>query len=272
MKMAASLLFVSLLCATGELYAAAPLFPSPLHLTRQVRDSISGKTTVVDEYGYGNRLISIRGAHTSIADYEKGVLTEIDREQATYSVTRFDIVAKASAGSAVRDIASAESSEKPVLRAGAAKRTKLGRPAEFFESQIDSAGSRRKVEVGVDRTVLVSREALEVLLGSAYPGQRRREHDVALSAAAPADTARSLSTASQATPSYALPVEEVVDYDIEGQHLEFRTSVVRVGNEQAPADLVAIPAGARLVPSRIATTAAEVEQMNRPTPAVTKGH
>ena len=270
---AAAWLVVSILCVAGEVLAAPPLFHTPLHLTRQVNDSISGKTAVVDEYGYGNRLVSVRGLRTSIADYEKGVLTEIDREQATYSVTRFDIIAKASA-SPVGETASEESSQKaaPVLRSNGAKRTKLGRSAEFFESQIDSAGTKRKVQVGIDRTVLVSREALEVLLGSAYPGERRREHDVVLSAAAPADSVRSLSAGSQGAPSYALPIEQIVSYDIEGQQLEFRTTVVRVGTEQAPADLLAIPAGARLVPSRIAATAAEVEQMSHPTPAVTKGH
>ncbi len=271
---AAAWLFVSILCVAGEVLAAPPLFPTPLHLTRQVNDSITGKTAVIDEYGYGNRLVSVRGLRTSIADYEKGVLTEIDREQATYSVTRFDIIAKASSASPNGETSSVESSQKaaPVIRSDGAKRTKLGRSAEFFESQIDGAGTKRKVQVGIDRTVLVSREALEVLLGSAYPGERRREHDVVLSAAAPADTVRSLSAGSQGAPSYALPIEQIVSYDIEGQQLEFRTTVVRIGTEQAPADLLAIPAGARLVPSHIAATAAEVEQMSHPTPAVTKGH
>ncbi len=31
--------------------AAGPLFPAPLHLTRQVSDPFSGKTEVLDEYG-----------------------------------------------------------------------------------------------------------------------------------------------------------------------------------------------------------------------------
>ena len=51
-------------------------------ITRQVHDSISDKTTLLEEYGYGNRLVAVRGGRTSIADYEKGELVEIDRLRA----------------------------------------------------------------------------------------------------------------------------------------------------------------------------------------------
>src|SRR6266850_2143045 len=80
---------------SAPVFAGAPLFPAPLHLTRQVHDSISDKTTLIEEYGYGNRLVAVRGGRTSIADYEKGELIEIDRDAGTYSVTRFDALAKA---------------------------------------------------------------------------------------------------------------------------------------------------------------------------------
>src|SRR4051794_27842202 len=94
---AANALYVllSVLTATVATAAAPALFPTPLHITRQVHDSISGKTAVLEEYAYGNRLIAVRGAKTSIADYEKGELIEIDRDAGTYSVTRFDAVARA---------------------------------------------------------------------------------------------------------------------------------------------------------------------------------
>src|SRR5260370_24106548 len=87
--------FAASLLAGAAALAAGPLFPTPLHITRQVHDTISGKTAVLDEYGYGNRLVDIRGSRTSIADYEKGELVEIDRASGTYSVTRFDAVARA---------------------------------------------------------------------------------------------------------------------------------------------------------------------------------
>ena len=75
--------------------SGAPLFPSPLHISRQVHDSISEKTVLLEEYGVGNRLIAVRGGQTSIADYEKGELIEIDRDAGTYSITRFDALARA---------------------------------------------------------------------------------------------------------------------------------------------------------------------------------
>lgn len=234
---------------------AAPLFPTPLHLTRQVHDPISGKTTVLNEYGYGNRLISVRGGLTSIADYEKGELLEIDRDAGTYSITRFDAIAKATQAAGPQAAAAVAETKKPLLRAVASKATKSGRSAEFFESSIDTKPLKQKIEVGVDRSVTLSKDALEVLLGSAYPGVRRSEHDVVLSAA------------SQAQASYSLPIEQVISFDLEGQQLEFRTSVVRVGDETPPADLVSIPAGARLVVSRIVAVSQEIDQINHPTAA-----
>src|SRR5262245_33193591 len=84
------------LCVAFSALGAEPLFPTPLHITRQVHDPITDRTFVLDEYAQGNRLVSVSGAKTSIADYEKGELTEIDRDTATYSVTRFDAIAKAS--------------------------------------------------------------------------------------------------------------------------------------------------------------------------------
>jgi hypothetical protein len=249
-----TLALLALVCSVvvSPLLAAGPLFPTPLHLTRQVHDPISGKTTVLNEYGYGNRLISVRGGLTSIADYEKGELLEIDRDAGTYSITRFDAIAKATQAVAPQAPAAAEM-KKPVLRAVASRATKSGRSAEFFESSIDAKPMKQRIEVGVDRSVTLSKDALEVLLGSAYPGVRRSEHDVALSAA------------SQAEASYSLPIEQVIAIDLEGQQLEFRTSVVRVGGETPPADLVSIPAGARLVVSRIVAVSQEIDQINHPT-------
>ena len=70
---------------------------------------------------------------------------------------------------------------------------------------------------------------------------------------------------------YALPVEETIRYDIEDQQIEFRTTVVRIGGEAAPADLIAIPPGARLVKSRIVEVNEEIETLFHPTP-LSKGH
>jgi len=73
--------FVSLLIALAAGSASADaLFPIPIHLTRQVHDSIGDKTVTVEQYCYGDRVVSVNGTRTSVADYGKGELTEIDRQ------------------------------------------------------------------------------------------------------------------------------------------------------------------------------------------------
>jgi hypothetical protein len=262
------------LLAVATAPAAGPLFPTPLHITRQVHDSISGTTAVLDEYAYGNQLVSIRGMRTSIADYEKSRLTEIDRAEGTYSVTRFDALAKATqvpAGGPARALSS--SSSPRTIQSLGVRTTKTNRSAEFFQAEVETQPGKETIEIGVDRSIRISKDALEVLLGSAYPGVRTAEHEAALQAAGPQGRAvAAQSTASSpAAESYALPVEETVRYDFGGQQAEFRTAVVRVGGEAVPADLIAIPAGARLVTSRIIAATQEVDRIQHP-PIPAKEH
>ena len=222
---------------------------------------------MLNEYGYGNRLISVRGGLTSIADYEKGELTEIDRDAGTYSITRFDQIAKANQAVGTPASAAAET-KKPALRPIGSKLTKSGRSAEYFEGTLDAQPLKQTIEVAVDRSVTLSKEAIEVLLGSAYPGVRRSEHDLVLSAAGPSRLAaqsQSVGSPSAEKSSFALPIEQVITYELEGQRLEYRTSVVRVGNEPPPADVVSIQAGSRLVVSRIVAVNQEIDQINHPT-------
>ena len=245
--------------------AAPPLFPTPLHLTRQVDDPISGKTVTLHEYGYGNRLVSVRGAVTAIADYDRSELIEIDREKGTYSITRFDAVARAAQKAGGPSTANANARSRPAVRGIAARATKSGRQADFFEGTVEAAGIKQSVEIGVDRSVRLSREALEVILGAAYPGIRRGEHDLSLSAAGPRLPVASASQSSPAAEQfYALPIEQVLRFEVDGQELEFRNTVVRVGDEAPPADLVAIPAGAQLVVSRLVEVAREIERLEQP--------
>lgn len=275
---------LSALCALVSLLvsssagAAEPLFPTPLHLTRQVHDPLADSTVVLEEYGYGNRLVSVRGPKTSIADYERGELTEIDRDAATYSVTRFDQIAKAVAmagggGAAPVKEDRAEARAVATMRSTGMRATKLGRNAEYFEAEVGAAGMKQKVEIALDPTARVSRAALEVLLGAAYPAAKRPEHDVVMSAAVTREQRRgNVSTnaaAAQTQELYALPIEQRFTIGLDDQTtIELRSSVVRVGNEQPPADLVSIPAGARLVVSRYVAVASELELMNRPSSPV----
>ena len=235
--------------------AAGTIFPTPIHLTREVHDPISGKTVVLNEYGYGNRLVSVRGDLTAIADYEKGELTEIDRRAGTYSVTRFDTIARAirlqggpGGGGENRPGGEEMLRAAPELQPLGAKATKSGRTAEFFRGE----GESQNVEVAVDRSVRVSKEALEVLLGTAYPGTRSEQHDMVMSAARGQQD------------SYALPLEQLFEIRAGDERVQFRSSVLRVGNEPPPADAVAIPAGARLVVSRTAAVLEELERLDSP--------
>jgi hypothetical protein len=274
---ALSCLLVCCFAVASARAAGAPLFPTPLHLTRQVHDTISDKTAVLDEYGYGNRLVSIRGARTSIADYEKGELIEIDRDAGTYSVTRFDAVARANqivnppAQSPAAGPAATAAPSDHAVRSLGVKMTKSGRSAEFFEAEIGTAQEKQTVTVAVDRAATVSKDALEVLVGAAFPGVRTGAHEVILSAAALGGRAGRIS-ATGAGDAYALPVEQVTSVAMDGGQAEFRSTVVRVGAEAPPADLVAIPAGARLVKSRLVEVANELETATRPTAPPGKAH
>src|SRR5688572_33462511 len=84
------------LCASTA-FAAGPdvLFPAPLHITRELTNPITGSKVVVDDYCHGNRVVSVNGHQTAIAEYDKNVLTTIDFDAGTYSVTKFDDLAKA---------------------------------------------------------------------------------------------------------------------------------------------------------------------------------
>jgi hypothetical protein len=73
----------------------AVLFPSPLHLTRVVTDPVAGSKSVIEEYCHGDRIVSIAGRRTAIAEYDRKTLTTIDFEAGTYSVVTFDELAKA---------------------------------------------------------------------------------------------------------------------------------------------------------------------------------
>lgn len=245
----------------SPIFAGGPIFPSPLHITREVQDPISGKTIVLNEYGYGNRLVAVRDHVTAIADYEKGELIEIDRNAGTYSVTRFETIAKAArlqGGGEVGEIAAAQSapqSARGEVKALGPKATKSGRPADFFRVE----GESQAVEVAIDRNVPLSKEALEVLLGTAYPGTGSRQHDAVIAAAAHRGGGRIATDAASQETSYALPLEQRFEIGEGAEKIEFRSSVLRVGNEPPPADIVAIPAGARLVESRTAGVLRELE-------------
>jgi hypothetical protein len=227
--------------------AATALFPKPLHLVRRVEDAVTRKAEAVDEYCYGNRIITVRGKRVSIADYAAQQLTTIDHEAGTYSVTPFDEIAKA----ANRLSASRAASAAP------SKLTAMGMKGGRDEYQIDGGGA--KIEVTIDRKISLSRDAVEALLGAAYPNTRRPEHDALLRAAAGGGGRIVAQSASEA--QYGLPAEQTITYSMEGATLTFRTAIVRTDADLVPQELLLIPPGASRVESRITRIGRELQDI-----------
>jgi hypothetical protein len=235
------------------------LFPQPLHLTREIDDPLAGRTFTVDEYCSGNRVVSISGDRTSITDYDKQEMVSIDRAAGTYSVVRFsDLVA---ADREIAQSAGAATSEKKRAPWKATpmgvRSSRYGRSVMQFQFERDDAAGSHRVEVGVDRGVPLSREAVEVLVGAAFPNTRREEHEVLLRAAGAAEPSGVLATSESSAPAsnsaadvYGLPVTQLLTYSDGDAVVTLRSTVTRVGSEPPPPQSMIIPPGAKLVESR----------------------
>lgn len=250
--------------AALPLAAADLLFPTPLHLTRRIHESIGGGTTTVEQYCYGNRVITVRGPITTIADYDKNEVTEIDRSAGTYSISRFDQVAKALNPRSAPVMAQSSKQTWELRKVGRASALST-RSTEIFEADRQDAAVTRHVRIGIDGSVALSKDALDVITGSAYPANPKEEDAaIALAAKGHAPAVASQSTGGAKTAErYGLPVEQVFRFDVEGQQAEYRDVVMRVGDEVPPADLVAIPAGAKLVESRLLKTTRMIDAIDR---------
>lgn len=241
--------------------AAEVLFPLPLHLTRQIHDSIGNSTTVVDQYCYGNRVVAVNGGITTIADYGKGDLTEINRDERTYSVTRFDDVAKALTAGGTPAATPAKSEWK--VRSTGRQQLRTNRAADVFEAELEEGEMTRRTRVAVDRSIGLSRDALDILIGAAYPSNRKAEDQVVVDAARSRTNIAPQSANGAAARTYALPVEQVSTFVIDGQEAEYRDVVTRVGEELVSSDLISIPPGAKLVESRLVQRMHAVEMLDR---------
>jgi hypothetical protein len=231
-------------------HAADVLFPAPIHLTRQLQDSIGGLVVTVEQYCYGNRVVTVNGPVTSIADYGKGELTEINREDGTYSITRFDDVAKAMHAGAPAVEAKAAARAEWKIKGSGLNQLRTTRASDAIEAELDEGNVKRQTRVAVDRTISLSKDALDVLIGAAYPNSRKAEDTVVIEAAKLRGTVSANAPPANAN-AYALPVEQHTTFLIDGERAETRDVVTRVGQEQAPTDLLAVPPDARLVESRL---------------------
>jgi hypothetical protein len=251
-KLALLLLFVPAL----PVAAATALFPKPLHLVKRVNDPFARASKTVDEYCYGNRIVTVNGEQVAILDYDAQTLTEIDHTKATYSITRFDEIANA------RPRVVAETSVvTPKVTPVGMKSSAGGRSVDSFDLEVPHT----KVTIGLDRSVTLSRAAVEALIGSSYPNVHRPEHDAILSIAAPAGrVGRVIATSNSKdegeVAGYALPSEQTITMDAEGGPVTMRTSVLRFDAGLPPQSAMLIEPGAKRVESPIVRFAREMKE------------
>ncbi|HXA17286.1 MAG TPA: hypothetical protein VN380_09855 [Thermoanaerobaculia bacterium] len=250
MKKIALLLLVSALPA----YGANALFPKALHLVKRIDDPFARSAKNVDEYCYGNRIVTVAGDRVTILDYDAQTLTEIDHARGTYSITRFDEIANA------RPKMAAKSNAAPKITQAGMKRGSGGRSVDTFDVELPGT----KVTIGVDRSVTLSRAAVEALIGSSYPNAHHPEHDAILGIASPARRggpimATSATDGGDAT-GYALPSEQAITMDAEGGAVTVRTSVLRFDADLPPQNAMLIEPGAKRVESPVVRFAREMKE------------
>ena len=246
------------------LFGAEPmLFPKPLHVTREIRLPLTKKPSVVEEYYYGNRMLSQSGDRVAVADYAKGVLTQINRKSGTYSITRFEEIAQVNGGT--RKVATQAANTWRTFTS--TPDSVAGRTGDVTISERGAEKHRESIRVTSDREITLSKAAAEVVLGIAWPNSAPAEADLVLgSLRAKGFRANSQSTTAAATSDdvYRLPLEQVTELDVDGETVTQRVRVLRVGNELPPPDLEAIPAGAKQVDSKYVESRRMLDELDRP--------
>jgi hypothetical protein len=251
---------------------AAVLFPKPMHLVRKVDDSISGKSMTVDEYCAGNRIVTVRGPLVTIVDYEKQELTEIDHAAGTYSITRFDEVAKARAQFGAAGKSTAASTAAPAAKWRTtplgAKPSAGGRSLETTEIVRDG-DQKETIEIGIDRQFALSRDAVEALIGSAYPNARSEHHELLLGAAGPQRGTGRVNVAAASSPDtdvYGLPSEQTITFEVEGTRITTHNAVLAVSSDTVPPEALNIDPRANRVESKITRLGKELQQLDQLAP------
>lgn len=236
--------------------AATVLFPEPIHLVRTIEEPIGGTTVTIEEYCAGNRIVSVRGETVSIIDFSAAAeLTEIDRSTATWSKTPLAAVAGARR-------AMARTTRVLTIRAAGSRQSESGQMLEIFEASDVDGRVARHIEVGVDRQVTLSRDAVETLIGASFPSSHTDVDDVIL--AASADHRAIAASVGPGDAVFALPVEITLAVTADGETLTTRNTIVRVDRRTVPPELLLIPTGATRVESRLVRFAKEAESLDHP--------
>ena len=236
-----------ILSAASPLRAAQPLFPKPMHLVREINDSLAGRTARVDEYYGGDRAIAVRGDKTVIADYGKQELLEIDRSQGTWSLTTFADIGSARQGS-IKMITKATATEGPRV-VGKGSDHRLGRSVELLQADDPRAGLH--ADIAIDSSVTLTKDAFDVVAGGAFPSSGGPASDLVRLAAAH-HSRESANTTSPATETkYGLPIEQQLRWKTGGGEVVVANRVTMIDDAVPPAELLVIPPGAKRVTSHI---------------------
>ncbi|HEX9161126.1 MAG TPA: hypothetical protein VF980_05395 [Thermoanaerobaculia bacterium] len=259
---------IALVIAAPVLAGSAPLFPVPLHLVRRIEDPLAAGPVEIEEYCAGNKIITVNGSRTAIVDYERQELLEIDRSASTYSVVSFHDIAAARAVFAPpvpkRNAIATTTANHDEWKTTALgmRASRGGRSADSFEI----AGDRIKLELAVDRQVTLSRSALDALSGSAYPNDAASHHEALVHACA--RTSNALPARAADADGYGLPLDQTITIEAdEHTHVTLRNVVLRVTNDLPPPDVMAIPAGAKLVESRATQMLRNLKELGDQVPA-----
>jgi hypothetical protein len=232
---------------------ATVLFPRPLHLVRRVDDPISKSVATIDEYCAGNRVVTVRGPKVTIADYDAQQLTEIDHAAQTWSVTPFAEIAQSRAA---LDARIGAKTDAPAARLTAVS----GHSLNALETFVDEEPHRR-LDIGIDRRITLSRAAAEVLIGTAYPGKGSAEQEEILAAAGDGGVS-AMGAGAAVSATYGLVTERTLTIDVDGTKLVSHNSIVRVGDEMAPADATLIDPSAKRIESRLTRLARELREID----------
>jgi hypothetical protein len=239
-------------------FGASALFPRALHLVRRVDDPISKTSATIDEYCAGNRVVTVRGAKVTVADYDTQQLTEIDHAAQTWSVTPFAEIAQSRVA---LDARMGATSAAPATRLTARSGQASGQTSSVVETFVDERSNRR-LEIGIDRRVTLSRAAAEVLIGAAYPGKGSDEQEQILAAAGGGGSVSAMSAGAAVAGTYGLVTERTLTIDVDGTKLVTHNSIVRVGDEMPPADATLVDPGARRIESRLTRLARELREID----------
>jgi hypothetical protein len=119
------------------------------------------------------------------------------------------------------------------------------------------------MHVALDRSVRLSKAALEVLIGAAFPHPRTDVHDAILDVASNRSGGGQRAIANSDDASYALPIEQSMTFAVDGETITITSKVVDVRYEAAPPATVTIPPGARLVESNTVRLARELREADQ---------